>query len=219
MSVTLDHFMWAGPDLDGLINEFEKLSGVRATKGGRHRGKGTRNAIVRLDKSAYIELIAPDEEQRAEDFLGTLFGSLAKPEVMLFFVRSNDLAAARNTYEIWGIESRLIAMERQSPAGDLLSWQILVPSLARFGAAIPLFIDWMNSPHPAAAKEECHLLELNVHSPANDELRRLYGDLHVELNVSYAASAGVEVRIKGARGTFELRSGSSYPRLSEWQPG
>ena len=62
---TLDHLVYGVPELGKAVSELTDRLGVAATYGGQHDGWGTHNAIMSLEKGAYLEIIAPDPSQPA----------------------------------------------------------------------------------------------------------------------------------------------------------
>jgi Glyoxalase-like domain len=46
--VTLDHLVYAAPDLATAVADLEEHLGVRAQAGGKHVGLGTHNALLAL---------------------------------------------------------------------------------------------------------------------------------------------------------------------------
>src|SRR4051812_16806629 len=80
-----DHLVYASPDLNASIADLFERLGVRATPGGSHPGRGTRNALLGLGPGCYLELIGPDEGQTPSWFLTD------EPRLVAWAVREADL--------------------------------------------------------------------------------------------------------------------------------
>ena len=83
MHLPLDHLILGVRDLDRGIDELENLTGVRASRGGRHQGLGTHNALISLGIRTYLEILAPDPEQNNPDGWGGLVRRLHDLETPL----------------------------------------------------------------------------------------------------------------------------------------
>ena len=92
----IDHIVYATPNLNRGVEEIEKLLGIRATPGGQHPGRGTRNALVALGLTAYLEIIAPDHEQPPpEEPRPFGLDGLKESKLVAWFVKGRDLERLR----------------------------------------------------------------------------------------------------------------------------
>lgn len=151
----LDHVVIAGPDLQGVIDWFEGLTGVIAAPGGAHP-TGTANALVALTIGGvrgpqYIELIGPDPA-RLEPALPTTFGiaTLDAPQVRAYAVHPADIdgvvAGARERgYDPGDVTD----LSRRTPAGVLLEWRLTRGDDPRLD--VPFLIDWGTTPQPGTS--------------------------------------------------------------------
>ena len=59
----IDHLVLAGPDLAMMSSMWREATGINPMPGGAHTDMGTRNELVGIDSTTYIELIGPDPDQ------------------------------------------------------------------------------------------------------------------------------------------------------------
>ena len=150
-----DHLVMAARDLDRLVAWFTERSGVTPTPGGAHVGLGTRNALVGLGPTSYIELVAIDAEQ-PEPAGPRPFGIDGLGDrivVATSAVAVDDLDAAVAEVEASGLDGGTpMAMSRRRPDGVLLEWHLAVPTDPAQAGVVPFSIEWgPTTPHPAAS--------------------------------------------------------------------
>lgn len=204
----VDHLVYATPDLNRGIEEIEKLLGVRAPAGGQHPGRGTRNALVALGPTTYLEIIAPDPEQPPPKEPRP-FGidGLKESKLVAWFVSGRDLEQLRSEAVRKGVPlGEVRSGSRRRPDGVQLSWRFTDPSTLVADGVVPLFIDWGDSPHPAlTAAKGTTLVGLRAEHPDVRRVRGMLLLLGIDLPVKRGESPALIAVIESARGRVELR--------------
>src|SRR5262245_10513468 len=204
----IDHLVYATPDLQRGIDAIEKQLGIKASAGGQHPGLGTRNALVALGPTSYLEIIGPDPEQ-AKPSGPRRFGidDLKAPRIVRWVVKSNELDAVRARAEKGGVALGAVASgSRKRPDGVLLSWRYTDPATVVADGLVPFFIDWGTSPHPAlTAAKGATLVQLRAEHPDAPRVQKMLDALGLDLRISPASAAAIVATIDSPRGPVELR--------------
>jgi len=204
----VDHLVYATPDLDRGIGEIKKLLGVRASPGGRHPGRGTRNALLALGPATYLEIIAPDPEQPPPQ-TPRPFGidDLKEPRLVAWAAKGDHLDQLTREAARKGVQlGEVISGSRQRPDGVALSWRYTNPGVRLADGIIPFFIDWGESPHPArTAAGGLSLIELRAEHPDAGRVERMLHALGLALPVRRSPGLALIAVINGPRGRVELR--------------
>jgi hypothetical protein len=204
----VDHLVYATPDLNRGVEEVEKLLGVRATPGGQHPGRGTRNALVTLGPATYLEIIAPDPEQPPPK-TPRPFGidSLKESKLVAWAANGEDLERLRDGAARKGARlGEVMSGSRRRTDGVLLSWRYTDPQTVLADGLVPFFIDWGQSPHPArTAAQGASLIALRAEHPDAQRVQRLLNELGLDLPVQKGATPALVAIIDSPRGRVELR--------------
>ena len=204
----VDHLVYGTPDLNRGIEEIEKLLGVRATAGGQHPGRGTRNALLALGPTTYLEIIAPDPEQPPPKEPRP-FGldRLKQSKLIAWFISDGDLESLRRDAVSKGVPlGEVRSGSRRRPDGVQLQWKFTDPSTLVADGIVPLFIDWGDSPHPArTATQGATLVNLRAEHPDVKSVRKMLQHLGVDLPLKQGERPELIAIIEGPRGRVELR--------------
>lgn len=204
----VDHLVYATLDLGRGVEEIENLLGVRATPGGQHPGRGTRNALIALGPSSYLEIIAPDPQQ-PEPKQPRSFGidKLKRSKLVAWFVKASDLSRFRNEAVRLGVPyGEVMSGSRRRPDGTELSWHFTDASVLVGDGLVPLLIDWGQSPHPAStAAKGASLVALQAEHPNPESIRKMLRDLAVDLEVKAGSNVELIATIECPRGQVKLR--------------
>jgi catechol 2,3-dioxygenase-like lactoylglutathione lyase family enzyme len=189
--MTLDHLVYATPDLEESVRFVAKLTGVRPVEGGPHPGLGTRNHLLGLGELRYLEIIGPDAGQ-PEPERPRPFGidELTEPRLAAWAVRAADIEARVARSRTLGYDPGPIEpLSRRTPDGEVLRWRLTFP----YEPVVPFLIDWGRTPHPARRLPVVPLTAFNGTHPDLAGVRGRLAALGVEMDVREGEQALVAV--------------------------
>jgi Glyoxalase-like domain len=201
-----DHLILGCSDLELGIDYIEKLSGYRAAVGGSHPSRGTRNALLKLDRHLYLEILAPDPTQDRLTWHQELV-TLGQPRLVGWAQRAGKLDDLAANYRRRGIEViGPVPGSRMLPNGESLRWTVVMRANDRNGI-LPFFIEWdSDSRHPSDdAPGGCLLMSLQKTGQLLEGLPRKPG---LSIKQSPDKPAQLRATIAGLHGEFVLATKS-----------
>ena len=204
---SLDHVILGCNDLDAGIEYVYQQTGVRAAAGGVHPGAGTKNALLSLGASRYLEIIAPDPLQAASTDPRHV-ASLQKPALVGWAIHRHDLKNFASALQSAGVECvGPKPGSRDRPDGTTLKWASLTLKDDSDGV-LPFFIEWdSNSPHPSMdARTGCRLTDLWISAPNPPALRALAAKLQLDVQIRQSDELRLAATIVGPKGSLPLLS-------------
>ena len=207
MPASLDHIILGCNDLKHGISFVEQHTGTSAKFAGVHPGRGTRNALMALGGRRYLEILAPDPEQKTESSYGEL-KTMSKPTLLGWAVHPDSMdALAQHLRDVGIAFSGPTAGSRQRPDGKLLRWRTVGLNDDRHGL-LPFFIEWdAGSVHPSIdAPAGCHLTDFKAGGPNQEELKKMFVLLNLDITVERNANPQLIARIQGPKGECEFHS-------------
>lgn len=207
MPPNLDHIILGSSDLEHGIAWMEGRTGVRAVFGGAHPGRGTHNALLRLGPQSYLEILAPDPQQRSPSWHSGL-QALREPRLIAWAMRTADIDAQAGMARAAGFV--IIGPDdnsRTRPDGKRLRWRFFRLQDDR-GGLLPFFIQWSReSVHPSAdAPAGCRLDRFLLQSRAHHELSKACRDLGLDVAVEQGEEPLLRAHISSPKGKVELTS-------------
>lgn len=212
----LDHILLGSNDLEAGIAFVEQHTGLRATFGGVHPGRGTQNALLSLSAATaqglgrYLEIIASDPKQSGgiSPLLGKL-KQLNEPRLVGWAAHlRNNIAAFAAKLKQDGIAAEGPSPgSRKRPDGKRLEWQTLTLKDDANGL-LPFFIQWSpDATHPSSdAPTGCQLLRFELDTPNPAALAVLTAQLRLDAIIVKAATPQLRAVIKGTTGTLTVTS-------------
>lgn len=212
----IDHLILGVRDLESGKAELEGRLGVALEPGGRHVGRGTANALLRLGDSCYLEVLGPDPDapDGAAPAAWLTAPWLGAGRLIGWAVRSADIEFDVNRLRSAGWDPGLVSsMRRQAPGGEL-QWRLTESGLERGVSVYPFLIDWGTSPHPAASlMPGVKLRSLVLGHPDPAAVAAVVALLEVDVEVERAASPSLRALLETPTGPMELEALAGDPGL------
>lgn len=202
----IDHLVLAVPDLAEAIEWVADATGVRPAVGGAHPGFGTHNALASFG-SSYLELIAPDPAQPEPDGPRPFGVDRATPPGLVTFAArpgpGETLTDLADALRVAGHDpGPSVPMQRTTPDGTTLRWQLTLPPTER---AAPFLIDWGDTPNPATTSPGgLRVQNLVARTPDPERLSAVYGTLGVGIDVEAGSSNSLSATLSGPGGSLHL---------------
>lgn len=208
---TLDHLVYAVPDLEEAVTDFARWSGVTPARGGSHP-VGSANALVALTVDGrrapyYLEIVGPDPEQVGPV---RVFGlaDLDRPHLATFAVRvDGDLETVVDRARAVGHDPGDVdPWSRTTPDGTVLRWLLAKREPDEYPAPVPFLIDWGRTPQPGLGDlPSLELLALRAEHPDPESLAPALEALGVDLDLRRGPRPLLEADLRGPRGLLVLR--------------
>jgi hypothetical protein len=212
-AMRVDHLVWYSADLAEGERNFADRMDCHPVYGGVHPGEGTRNALLSLADSTYVEILGRDPAQ-PEANLNPEIRALTGSGLYHWAAGGVDLEELRQKAITAGLDSGdPVTGGRALPNGNWLGWKLFGIRNHGFGALVPFFIDWMGSEHPArTAPRGGSLLKIDVFSPEPEKLHAIYGVLGLDIAVISAVAPALSAVVEGRSGRHVLRMFDPVPR-------
>lgn len=196
----LDHLVLATPDLEGTVAAFADATGVEPVVGGRHGRWGTRNYLVGLGGTAYLEFLGADPE--AAPTAHSPF-PLDRERLVTWAIHPADVDGFVAAARAQGVElGEVVALSRRTADGGMLRWRLSEVEPAPYGGLVPFVIDWGRTPHPTTTGlPEVELVKLRATHPEPEEVRAVLSGLGLRLEVDGGAP-GLSAVFRGPRGVY-----------------
>ncbi len=202
----LDHLILGIADLDEGIEWFRKAIGVTPTRGGRHPGAGTCNALVSLGNRQYLEIMSLDPQQKASSRLADRIRELKSPRLIAWAAATPSILSVAQMAKAAGYPFEgPVNGSRMRPDGTSLRWKTL-RILDDHTGVIPFFIEWSpETVHPSQdSPPGCRIESFEVHHPEGDQILRKLNSLEISAQVVQDMETRLSARLATPNGSIHL---------------
>ena len=200
----IDHIVYAVPNLERACTDLESSLGVKPSFGGYHKTKGTMNALLNLGNLCYLEILAVDESNKtitSPRWMGV--DLVEEPRITRWAIKSQNLKSDQELLQQYNPEmGEIFGGSRQTPSGDLLEWEMILPLANPEIELAPFMVNWAaNSIHPTENLDaECLLVAIEFGHQTPDSSQGLFKKLSIDQSIKSAAEIEISIRIRTTSG-------------------
>jgi hypothetical protein len=173
--ISLDHVIWAVPDLAAYALKFEEMTGVKPQYGGEHTNGVTANYLVALGACTYLEIVGPKSGIDLSVF-GDAAGKYRRTAIIGFAFGAQNIEGTRQVFAAKDITTGAPREGgRNKPDGSYVGWRTInYPSLDFGSDSLVFAIEWLTQPHPATTSPKGVGIEkLSISGVSNDGLQAI----------------------------------------------
>ncbi len=201
---SIDHIVWAVPDLDSGCQLFEEKTGIRPTFGGYHTTQGTKNALVKMGQKAYFEILAPDPDSPIQEKRWMGIDLIEAPRITRIAYSTDQIDKKATLLHAYNSHLGQISKgERQTNDGGFIRWMMTLPYHAPVIDLAPFYIDWSDSPaYPSDMLEEQNISieEIRLISQEPSKIKSLYQELQLNVDPISIGSEAICVCLNSPKG-------------------
>lgn len=199
----IDHIVYVCPNLEEGKAYFHEKLGCKIYDGGRHITKGTHNALFRIGKRSYFEILSPDPDRNPDievNWLGTQNSD--EPRISAWCIKPSDyeksiaLLNSKSKYEYISHPG-----SRKLKDGSILEWKLGLCDRTADVDAFPFLIDWGNSTHPSESmKQECDILNVMIEHPCPQKIHDIINHEGVMATITPSNKASINIEFDSPNG-------------------
>ena len=196
------------PDLEIALDRFKNDYGIEAIIGGRHLDQGTKNAIVSLGQSVYLELLAIDKSSSKNiehHWMGIDY--LTSPKITRWAIVSDQINEDLKTIAAYKTDlAKSHQGSRVMTNGGLLSWQMSLPSYRPEVELMPFLLNWSESDHHPTEqlRQQAKIIAFDLYHPAPNDLQTYFEQLDLDIKIQAGTSSMISLTLEGPKGRLTL---------------
>jgi len=199
----LDHIVYCCKDLQAGMRLIHDLTGVRPIYGGRHLTKGTHNALIKIGAQSYLEILAPDPENKDVDPLRWMgIDLIEEPVITRWAINSDNISLQAKTLQDYRPDYGSVQEgSRALSDGSTLRWALTDPLGQPAVEVVPFLLDWKDSIHPTVhLNQECTIIDISLYHPDPSKISPILSQLDLDMTIQKGTTESISITLETPKG-------------------